>query len=194
MRIARRDLVTDPRRPLVKQATSPTPTGARFASGILRSFALGEDKFFCADGAPEEVAEKRRKGMDALAESFNKQFAASQKASETVLDGISDLRFTDTNRVPFPFQKLVRWGGDPEPEPTPRLRLRCDRLTHSALQSTQQSIHSLRDAHSPGRHTRRSLLISVDVSAVASASLFVHTPDAACEVVWSLNPDGFTFK
>ena len=46
--------------------------------------------------------------MNALADSFNKQFAASQKASETVLDGISDLRFTDTNRVPFPFQKLVR--------------------------------------------------------------------------------------
>ena len=46
--------------------------------------------------------------MNKLAESFNKQFAKSQEASETYLDGISDLRFTDTNRVPFPFQKLVR--------------------------------------------------------------------------------------
>ena len=46
--------------------------------------------------------------MDNLARSFDEQFAASQKASETVLEGISDLRFTDTNRVPFPFQKLVR--------------------------------------------------------------------------------------
>ena len=46
--------------------------------------------------------------MDALAASFDKQFAASQRASETYLEGISDLRFTDTNRVPFPFQKLVR--------------------------------------------------------------------------------------
>ena len=26
----------------------------------------------------------------------------------TLRKGISDLRFTDTNRVPFPFQKLVR--------------------------------------------------------------------------------------
>ena len=90
------------------QATSPTPFGARFASGILRSFSLDDDKFFCADGAPEEIAKKRRAGMDNLARSFDEQFAASQKASETVLDGISDLRFTDTNRVPFPFQKLVR--------------------------------------------------------------------------------------
>lgn len=75
--------------PLQIQATSPTPAGARFASGILRSFALGEDKFYCADGAPEDIAQKRRDGMNALADSFNKQFAASQKASETVLDGIS---------------------------------------------------------------------------------------------------------
>jgi glutamate-1-semialdehyde 2,1-aminomutase len=94
--------------PFRNQATSPTPTGARFASGILRSFAFDEDKFFCADGASAEIAEKRKAGMNALADSFNKQFPKSLASAETFLDGISDLRFTDTNRVPFPFQKLVR--------------------------------------------------------------------------------------
>ena len=90
------------------QATSPTPYGARFASGILRSFAYDEAGFFSADGASAEIAEKRRLGFHALAESFEKQFPKTLRAAETFLDGISDLRFTDTNRVPFPFQKLVR--------------------------------------------------------------------------------------
>jgi hypothetical protein len=45
--------------------------------------------------------------MQVLTTLFNKQFAKSQAASETLLDGFSDIRFTDTNRVPFPFQKLV---------------------------------------------------------------------------------------
>ena len=74
----------------------------------MRSFAYDEQSFFSADGASAEVAEKRRAGFHALAESFEKQFPKTLKAAETFLDGISDLRFTDTNRVPFPFQKLVR--------------------------------------------------------------------------------------
>ncbi len=74
----------------------------------MRSFAYDEDAFFSADGASKEVAAKRRAGFHALAESFEKQFPKTLNAAETFLDGISDLRFTDTNRVPFPFQKLVR--------------------------------------------------------------------------------------
>merc|ERR1712216_223260 len=93
---------------LTLMATSPTPYGARFASGILRSFAYDEACFFSADGASAEIAERRRLGFHALAESFEKQFPKTLRAAETFLDGISDLRFTDTNRVPFPFQKLVR--------------------------------------------------------------------------------------
>ena len=46
-------------------ATSPTPYGARFASGILRSFSFDEDKFFSADGAGEDIAKKRREGARA---------------------------------------------------------------------------------------------------------------------------------
>jgi glutamate-1-semialdehyde 2,1-aminomutase len=74
----------------------------------LRSFAYDEAGFFSADGASAEIAEKRRLGFHALAESFEKQFPKTLRAAETFLNGISDLRFTDTNRVPFPFQKLVR--------------------------------------------------------------------------------------
>ena len=74
----------------------------------MRSFAYDEAGFFSADGAPAEIAEKRRLGFNALAESFEKQFPKTLRAAETFLNGISDLRFTDTNRVPFPFQKLVR--------------------------------------------------------------------------------------
>ena len=74
----------------------------------MRSFAYDEDAFFSADGASKEVAAKRRAGFHALAESFEKQFPKTLTAAETFLDSISDLRFTGTNRVPFPFQKLVR--------------------------------------------------------------------------------------
>ena len=57
---------------------------------------------------PRRSRRNAAEGFHALAESFEKQFPKTLRAAETFLDGISDLRFTDTNRVPFPFQKLVR--------------------------------------------------------------------------------------
>jgi glutamate-1-semialdehyde 2,1-aminomutase len=50
----------------------------------------------------------REEGLEALAATFAAKFGKSSEASTTLLDGLSDLRFTDTNRVPFPFQKVVR--------------------------------------------------------------------------------------
>eukprot|EP00854_Cymbomonas_tetramitiformis_P022114 gene22114-26647_t len=75
---------------------------------MMRSYSYTEDQFYKADGADVETAALRKKGMNDLAQRFKDLFKESHKAAETVLDGLSDMRFTDTNRVPFPCQKIVR--------------------------------------------------------------------------------------
>jgi glutamate-1-semialdehyde 2,1-aminomutase len=46
--------------------------------------------------------------MSVLSKTFKKKYSKSIQASEEMLQGLSDLRFTDASRVPFPFQKIVR--------------------------------------------------------------------------------------
>lgn len=74
---------------------------------MLPSYTFGEDEFYTADGAPEAVAAKRKAGFLKLADEF--KMGPNAQAEEAKLrDGFSDIRFTDTNRVPFPFQKIVQ--------------------------------------------------------------------------------------
>ena len=86
-------------------ARSYVPFMARLLAPLLRSYSYGEDEFFSADCADEKTVKKRRAGFKKLAERFNKKFA---KSAEAMGKGLSDLRFTNTNRVPFPFQKIVQ--------------------------------------------------------------------------------------
>jgi len=89
-------------------AMSPTPSAARFSSKIIRSFALEGEAFYSADGCDKETVERRKSGLERLAAEFRTKFASSIAASSSLLNGISDLRFTDSSRVPFPFQKQIR--------------------------------------------------------------------------------------
>jgi len=53
---------------------------------------------------------KRKAGFAKLADKFAKLGADSEsvKLNAAIKEGLSDIRFTDTNRVPFPFQHVVR--------------------------------------------------------------------------------------
>ena len=85
-----------------------TNVAARWTMGVLRSYSFEGDEFFSADGAPAEVVEVRKAGFAALGKTFSFKAGGRMEAvTEALADGLSDIRFTDTNRVPFPFQKVV---------------------------------------------------------------------------------------
>jgi glutamate-1-semialdehyde 2,1-aminomutase len=81
---------------------------ARRVASVLPFYDYDESRFFAADGAPSEVADRRRAGFMRLADVYRERFALSRAQTAAVADGISDLQFTDAYRVPFQFSRLVR--------------------------------------------------------------------------------------
>lgn len=81
---------------------------AKRVARLLPGYSYGEDHFFNADGAPKEIADKRRNGFgklsNLLAERHPKSIALSVAAGER----ISDLQFTRAYRVPFQFSRYLR--------------------------------------------------------------------------------------
>jgi glutamate-1-semialdehyde 2,1-aminomutase len=90
------------------RARSLTPACARLLSGLVRARAYTDETFFTADGAPPELVATRKAGLDRLAASVRARRQQSLAWSASVRDGFSDLRFTDANRVPFPFAPVMR--------------------------------------------------------------------------------------
>ncbi|MDX2202836.1 MAG: aminotransferase class III-fold pyridoxal phosphate-dependent enzyme [Hyphomicrobiaceae bacterium] len=78
----------------------------RFAR-LVPYYAYPEARFFDADGAPADVAAKRRAGFARLAELYAGRSPKTRALTEEVRSGISDLQFTDTYRVPFQFSRHV---------------------------------------------------------------------------------------
>ena len=84
---------------------------ARWSRGIaslLPFYAFDEDAAFACDDASDEVAERRRAALSRLSATFQARFAATRALTDEARAGISDLQFTDSYRVPFPFRDLVR--------------------------------------------------------------------------------------
>ena len=81
---------------------------ARRIARLVPFYEYGEDEFFCSDGAPRAVAERRRGAFFRLASGFEASCPQSIRATREVEDAISDLQFTRTYRVPFQYSRLVR--------------------------------------------------------------------------------------
>src|SRR5262249_36577144 len=64
--------------------------------------------FYAADGASRALAARRQAGLQNLAWSLERRFPGSIAIGKELREGLSDLRFTDANRVPFPFVPVVR--------------------------------------------------------------------------------------
>ena len=90
------------------RAMAWTPTLARRLSKWVKSHAYSDEEFFQADGAEGHWIELRKKAIDRLAVLFQAQYAKSIAWGNEIRDSFSDLRFTDANRVPFPFVRLMR--------------------------------------------------------------------------------------
>ena len=81
---------------------------AKRMAGLVPAYALTDDAFFRADGAPLAISGRRRAGFERLAALYAERFAKSRAAGAEMRDSIPDLQFTGAYRVPFPFSPRVR--------------------------------------------------------------------------------------
>ena len=108
------------------RAVSFTPWLSRMLSRLLGSYDYNFEQFLRADGAGDAWVSVRREGLMNLARQLGSGRPRSEALSSAVRDGLSDLRFADANRVPFPFARVMRERFDlcsvAEASAGPRLR------------------------------------------------------------------------
>jgi glutamate-1-semialdehyde 2,1-aminomutase len=93
---------------LTLRATALTPRLARRLARWVGPLEYAGDEFFRADGAPAASVARRRAALERLAAALRAQYGRSIDWGRAVRDGLSDLRFTDASRVPFPFMGFMR--------------------------------------------------------------------------------------
>ena len=81
---------------------------SRRLARLVPFYEYSEAEIFSVDGAPAEIAAKRREGFMRLAALFNQRFAKTAAATATIASGVSDMQFTSRYRVPFQFSSFVR--------------------------------------------------------------------------------------
>jgi glutamate-1-semialdehyde 2,1-aminomutase len=81
---------------------------SRRVAALVPFYDYDEETVFRSDGAPGEIAQRRRAGFLRLAEVYRSKFAETRRLTAEVRDGISDLQFTDAYRVPFQYSCVVR--------------------------------------------------------------------------------------
>ena len=90
------------------RALAITPSISRLLSHRVKTRDYLGDDFFRADGAAEPLVGLRKQALDRLANHFQSNHSRSIGWGQAIRDSFSDLRFTDTNRVPFPFVRVMR--------------------------------------------------------------------------------------
>src|SRR5690606_29138886 len=81
---------------------------SRRVAALLPFYEYGESRFFRSDGAPEDIASRRREAFMRLSALYEARFADSIRRTGEISSGISDLQFTEAYRVPFQYSRFVR--------------------------------------------------------------------------------------
>jgi glutamate-1-semialdehyde 2,1-aminomutase len=81
---------------------------ARRLAALVPFYEYDEAHFFCADGAPADVARCRRQGFERLSALYKTRFAETVRRTAEAAEAISDLQFTGAYRVPFQFSRHAR--------------------------------------------------------------------------------------
>lgn len=81
---------------------------AKRIAGLIPGYAYDEARFFAADGAPDDVVARRRAGFHRLADEFARRWPLTAAATAEAREGLSDLQFTGSYRVPFQFSPYLR--------------------------------------------------------------------------------------
>jgi len=93
---------------LTLRALALTPRLSRHLSKWVKSRDYSDEEFLRADGAGARWVELRKQAIERLAGFLQTRFANSIAWGNEIRESFSDLRFTDANRVPFPFMRLMR--------------------------------------------------------------------------------------
>jgi glutamate-1-semialdehyde 2,1-aminomutase len=81
---------------------------ARRVAAQVPFYEYDDAEIFRSDGAPADVAERRRAGFMRLAELYGARFGETVRQTAEVADAISDIQFTSAYRVPFQYSRFVR--------------------------------------------------------------------------------------
>ncbi len=96
----------------LSKAKHPSLTGhARMARRIaswIPYYEYDESRFYDCDGAPADIAAKRRAGFTGLAGLYRGRYAKTAALTAQAAESIADLQFTAAYRVPFQFSRHVR--------------------------------------------------------------------------------------
>jgi len=90
------------------RALALTPMFSRRLSHWVKSRDYSDEEFLSADGANGRWLDLRHQALERLSSFFRAQYTQSSAWGDVVREGFSDLRFTDANRVPFPFMRVMR--------------------------------------------------------------------------------------
>ena len=96
----------------LSKAKHPSLSGhsrmARRIAALVPYYEYDEARIFNCDGAPAEIAARRRAAFMQLAELYRQRFPKGAALTAEAATGISDLQFTGAYRVPFQFSRYVR--------------------------------------------------------------------------------------
>src|SRR3954471_11407597 len=67
---------------------------SRRLARLIPFYEYSETEIFSVDGAPAEIAAKRREGFMRLAALFNQRFAKTAAATAAIASGVPDMQFT----------------------------------------------------------------------------------------------------
>lgn len=81
---------------------------SRTVARLLPFYEFDNNDFFGSDGAPREVVKQRREAFFRLARLYEERYAKGRQLTAEASSRISDLRFTETYRVPFQYSRMVR--------------------------------------------------------------------------------------
>ncbi len=78
---------------------------SRRAARLLAGYSFDEDQFFGSDDAPESIVNSRRSALARLKQSASSRSPQSIAHGQSLHGALSDVAFTSTYRVPFPYRK-----------------------------------------------------------------------------------------
>ena len=90
------------------RARAWTPLLLRYLSRAVGARDYTPEEFLRADDADDGWVERRRQAFGRLATQLRESYPQSLAWSQSVREGLSDLRFADATRVPFPFVRVMR--------------------------------------------------------------------------------------
>jgi glutamate-1-semialdehyde 2,1-aminomutase len=93
---------------LTLRAQALAPALSRRISSLVKSLDYSDREFLSADGVGERWIQVRQEAIDRLARFLQAHCANSIAWGDNIRNSFSDLRFTDANRVPFPFLRMMR--------------------------------------------------------------------------------------